>query len=1199
MTDRPHDGSAIPAEELRELFEKTYGALETLTLGGSLRAPEHAPTLPSARTLAAAAAAAEHGFDVGEEIGRGGMGIVYRSRQRCLDREVAVKRIHPTSDSDATRGQFVSEALVTAWLDHPNIVPVHDLTVDGGEVCLAMKLVGGRSWAEVLRARDTDPQWFERQLEVLLGVSNAVAFAHSKGIVHRDLKPENIMVGEFGEVLVMDWGIAIDVSEAPTNRTLHKSQVQGPSGTPLYMAPELACGRGEDQGPPTDVFLLGAMLYELITGRPPHRGDDLLQVLTAAAAGAPPEFEGDVPDELQAICRRAMARTPSDRYPDVGAFQSAVRGFLRHRESAAIADRAASALEECRHEKASPTMPERDRNRLYTRFAEAVAGYRQAQALWDGNHRARQGERDARLAYANAALEIGDFGLAETQIHPLSDGDPEAATLGQSIARARDRQSRARRTTRNLRWGLAGLAAVLLIGGTLAIVTIRQESARTAERAWTAKRNDARRFYERGVEAMEARSYEAAAAYFVRSLEAAPASEIPEGYASSWSEPAWPEESWIALRHASSQLGPPPPALPADRVVDAAAVAFGRGDPTLVAFLGRKGRYYLWDTKTGDVRAFDAAAAPGGTTPVWIQFDAANETLLSGHARDVLGRADSVRALDLASGAVATIFERQDPMIRGDATDPLRLLGRVPRDDSTDLLFETRDPHTLHRVEIATAPDGRPRPARTLACPLPEGTKIECAVADRVQSLLVVGASDGTITVLDTSAEPIRPRRTLVGHADGVTSLAINAQCDVVLSGSHDRTVRLWELETGRLLRQFEGHRAPISSVALYYTPEQRMAVSVSEDGEVLTWNLQPGVGPRKLSYADETTDGSRGPIAALAASPSGRFAVSGSEPARNATSTLVAAGLRDAMPPTVWDLERFEEVATGPPLGGRPVRFEFAADERSIFGQGGGACVEWDLASGAVRQTLPAQGAEVYPEMGFAIQFGPLRDDGVRVLGEAGAFTPFAGQDDVQGVCVSGDGSTALTRTPGDDVWIWRLPEVELLGKLACGPSFATALDERGRYALIAGRSGIVQLWDVAERTLLRQWSHGSGRVADLAFSPDGTLALLLTGTGERRVVIHDVRTGARLQRFEPAVLRHVNFYDSLSLATNRDATIQRAAFGGDGSFVLTHVGVYPVVWRLIGADVPAELPPDLSELSARIGLRVADDGSGLVPAK
>src|SRR6202008_3129827 len=147
-------------------------------------------------------------------------------------------------------------------------------------------------------------------------VGNAVAFAHAKHIVHRDLKPENVMVGAFGEVLVMDWGIAVDVRDTPASdaRTRNKATVTAPAGTPSYMPPELAEGRGKDIGPWTDTYLLGAILHELTTGKPPHVGESLLAVLLAASESKPPKFAKSVPPGLAAICKRSLARESSERY---------------------------------------------------------------------------------------------------------------------------------------------------------------------------------------------------------------------------------------------------------------------------------------------------------------------------------------------------------------------------------------------------------------------------------------------------------------------------------------------------------------------------------------------------------------------------------------------------------------------------------------------------------------------------------------------------------------------------------------------------------------------------------------------------------------------------------------------------------------------------------------------------------------------
>ncbi len=277
-------------------------------------------------------------FSIIKEIARGGMGVVYHGRQRSLRRDIAIKRSLTKLRSAETRRKFVAEARATAFLDHPNIVPVHEIGIDAeGEILLAMKLVDGKSWGDLLQRREGRPVAdLDAQLEVLLGVCNAIAFAHSRGLTHLDLKPDNVMVGPFGEVLVMDWGTAVDISDPPVNKRFapHKRKIDMPMGTPVYMAPELAKGEGAKIGPPTDVFLLGAMLYELLCGVPPFRSKSVWAAVAMASLGKYAPLPRSAPRGLRKICEKALALEPEDRYPSVEAFVADLRRFRKTRDSA-------------------------------------------------------------------------------------------------------------------------------------------------------------------------------------------------------------------------------------------------------------------------------------------------------------------------------------------------------------------------------------------------------------------------------------------------------------------------------------------------------------------------------------------------------------------------------------------------------------------------------------------------------------------------------------------------------------------------------------------------------------------------------------------------------------------------------------------------------------------------------------------------
>ncbi len=432
-------------------------------------------TLSHAHVGADSGASHEAGtrYQVCEPLGRGGQGVVYRAHQACLRREVAVKQVLPEHLRSSERARshnraFLSEALVTGRLEHPNIVPVYELgESEAGQPFLAMKLVDGKPWKELLHG-DSD---VHRHLEILLQVCNAVAFAHNQGIVHSDLKPSNVMVGDFGEVLLMDWGLAVGFDAQRSNEYLRmNTRIFRPFGTPAYSPPELALGLGQLIGPATDVYLLGAILYEILTGQPPHKKSGFLESVLCASEGKCVELPEQVPEELAGICKQAMAGKTAERFSSVRDFQQALRAYLQHRESQKVALRAQELLHSCTQRKPD-RLPEEARNHLYEDYAAAIAGFDQAQHLWSENGEARHNQLEARFAYAEAALEHGDLGLAQSQLARLQSSVPHKSPLlqrlqevGDALQGARLKRQRQRRQTKILAISLLACLLLLVTG---------------------------------------------------------------------------------------------------------------------------------------------------------------------------------------------------------------------------------------------------------------------------------------------------------------------------------------------------------------------------------------------------------------------------------------------------------------------------------------------------------------------------------------------------------------------------------------------------------------------------------------------------------------------------------------------------------------------------------------------------------------
>ncbi len=454
----------MDADSLCALWQRSLGTEDLTTFAGS---ETYRPPPPPAGALAEGEA-----FTALDELGRGGMGIVYRARQTRLQREVALKR--PRGDD----GALVHEGLINGRLEHPNIIPVYDLgRAEDGRPFLAMKLIDGRSWKAALAEEGS----LDEALEVLLQVCQAVAYAHRRGVLHLDIKPSNVMLGAFGEVLLTDWGLARAFGDG--GQGLRRAEeLRRPCGTPCYMPPELAEGRGDALGPATDTYLLGGVLFRLLCGRPPHRGRNLLEVLLESREGRVPTLPDEVPVALRRICCKALDPDPGRRYDDALALAGELRGFLRHRESLTLGVRAQQQLDEGRA---------RDGEAAYGELADALGGFEQSLALWPGNADARAGREATRRAYAEAALAAGDLALAARQAALLDAGD--AVLQGRIDARRRQRAEQTR-LRRRLRFGLAGASLALglaLLFGTLFVAA--QNRALSASRDSLAVQNSALR----------------------------------------------------------------------------------------------------------------------------------------------------------------------------------------------------------------------------------------------------------------------------------------------------------------------------------------------------------------------------------------------------------------------------------------------------------------------------------------------------------------------------------------------------------------------------------------------------------------------------------------------------------------------------------------------------------------------------------
>jgi serine/threonine-protein kinase len=322
-------------------------------------------------------------------IGEGGMGRVFLARQHSLDRDVAVKTVKDEAPAEAHEALLL-EGRIAGRLEHPAIVPVHVLGVDeAGRPAMVMKRIEGVSYDALLDdpshsgweswEGDADDR-LPGHLQILTQICNALHYAHSHGIVHRDLKPENVLIGQFGDVYLADWGIATHIGEGQDRRLC---------GTPGYMAPEMVFGKAVDAR--TDVYLLGATLHEILTGRPRHDVATFADALAAAGVSAPHDYDDGLPKPLTDLANRACAPDPDERPESARAFREALASFLHRRDSVALATEAAERFAQLKALVELPSPNEDERRQIEQLSAAARFGFEQAISRWNDNEAAQQG----------------------------------------------------------------------------------------------------------------------------------------------------------------------------------------------------------------------------------------------------------------------------------------------------------------------------------------------------------------------------------------------------------------------------------------------------------------------------------------------------------------------------------------------------------------------------------------------------------------------------------------------------------------------------------------------------------------------------------------------------------------------------------------------------------------------------------------
>jgi WD40 repeat protein/serine/threonine protein kinase len=1138
-------------------------------------------------------------------IGEGGMGVVYSARQASIDRAVAIKMLKPEASGDIDRREkFLSEAVVTGELDHPNIVPIYDLGAnEQNALFYSMKRVQGTPWSTAINNKS-----LAENLDILMRVADAVGFAHARGVVHRDLKPENVMLGEYGEVLVMDWGLALSTPTFRKSDSVTQSTSMG--GTPAYMAPEMAMGPIDRVGPPADVYLLGAILYEIIAHKPPHGGATVMTCLHAAAQNQiqPTDASGELLD----VALQAMATRPEDRYASVRDFQNAVRDYQNHSESIAMAQRAERDLAEA---------IESDD---YQRFARALFAFEEALAVWDGNDRARVGVVAARLAYARSAHRKGDYDLA---ISLLTGDDAEQQELkAQAVAAAQERDARQGRL-RNAKRLLAALAALVVFVVTGAYFQIRAdrdravtaqkiaseqrdlaETARAEEARQKLAADDARAIAEQkrkdeaaarrdaelaraaADQAKEAEEYEA---YVARiGLAAAKIEENSFDYAeqllaecpAEYRNWEWGRLMFLCQQGVRKYRSQGP--------VD--AVAFSLDGKRLISG-SWDGTVRIWNTDSGDaLHKLDygsqyvhgvawspqgnLVAAAGndaaGGVKIWNAETGELQSTLAGHADAVLSVAfsrdgtrllstsydNTARLWDVATGRELRKFVGHSWWVWSAAFSP----------DESQVATASQD-GTVRIWNVASSTD------ETVAAPAVftghRGPVYSVAFSHDGKQV-ASGGYDNRVLLWDPalvrpfdfkrifSGEPVAasPHRALEGHLAAVRCVQFSADDKMIASAGHDNTVRVWVADKGKPIKILRGHAGWVRSCA--FSPDGNSILSASHDHDARLWSIAAYEEMRILRA--RVLEGHDDAVLAAAF---------------NRDGAIVGTASRDRTAKT-WD------AATGDELNTFREGHEFLASSAVISADGKRlltAAIDnttrmWDVATGAQQFVLAGTGRSA-------------------------------------ALALSPDGKLVLTGSTQRNAQLWNAADGTLLHTLDELQSEVTAVAFAPDGAMFATGdvAGRIRLWDTATRKQLWAAGNHNGRITALAFTPDGSR--LLSACVDRTVGQWQADTGNELLEL---TLKHPDAVTSLSIdprgkfvvtscADNRarvwsledasllgtleiaDAHLNAVVVSPDGTKVLT-VGDLPV------EPLPADEPnaPNKKLGDRRPLVRIWDLGSG-----
>jgi eukaryotic-like serine/threonine-protein kinase len=1104
MSDAPpHDLPDLPDAPVVEpkLTRSAMPTVDSLAGGLTLLAPQ---TTAAAVGVGASQLAVvdRASYEVAGEVGRGGIGRVLRACDTRLNRPVAIKELLGSA-GEVAEERFVREALLTARLQHPSIVPLYEAgRWPSGAPFYAMKLVTGRSLEDVIAETRSLPQRLAL-LPHVLAATEAMAYAHSEQIIHRDLKPANVLVGAFGETVVIDWGLAKDLAlpeaEAPLGEpaaaiepepsrpsrrsrpgttppaealTLHGAVM----GTPAYMPPEQAQGSLVDER--ADVYALGAILYHLLAGAAPYEGETSGQILRSVQAGAPEALatrQPGIPEDLVTIVSKAMARDRASRYPsarelaeDLRRFQtgqivgahSYSRGELlrrfgrRYRAALSVAAAAIVVLMILGAVSVRRIMTESSRAREKQASAE------------EAEYRAVERADDLTLVQARAAV-ARDPNLAISWLKSLSPSFQRwpAARLIAADARAHGIATVLR--------GQPGAVNDLSFSpdGKLLVTVSDDHSVRlwdptspATSRTFVGHTDEvwAAVFSRDGSQLVTTSKDRTIRIWDVKTGE----SRVLVGHLGPISEIAFagPDTLVSGSDDGTARLwdvktGEARGVLGGPGIIRSIAVAL---DGRMVACAGRDSLLRLWDVKTGAVRAL--AGHPVMIMGVGVSPD--GKTIAT-HDRD-----GAVRLWDAATGASRILAERL-----GEYVFKLAPFGKLRFSPDGKWLAVAGDGAFVRVWDLATGVmrrlDGPEGPTSWLSFS-PDSARLGVASIDHTARVFELASGVS---------------RVFQGFENEVTAVAFSPDSKV-LAAACDGMVRLFPVgaSPNRVLGE-----APTELASLDLSPDQESAVAAGADGIVRLWSLRSG--------ALTSLEGHEGNAVAARFSPDG--------------SLIASAGIDGTT--RIWDLTGHAIwIVRGGALGSSPV---FSPDGRHVaVGGASGAVQLIDVDSGATRELrghTAAVTSVAFSRDGARLVSGSV-DRTLRIWDlQTGESRALLGHDNhVISVTLSPDGKTVASGSTDHSLRLWDLATGEGRRASAGGGGILQILFSADGASLFTcdEYDASVRRWDTATLTLRPTLRGHLGFVQQIGLSPDerrlvsasedSTLRLWDLASGESRIL-------------------------------------------------------------------------------------------------